>query len=154
MHQERVRLTKAFSFEMAHALEGYDGACKNLHGHSYHLWVTVRGVPISDIQHPKNGMAMDFGELKGLVGRLIIDRYDHALVLRESEQGRELQQQLASSQTKIELVPYQPTCENMVVDFAHTLRRELPTGVELLCIKLHETATSYAEWHIDDNPSM
>ena len=49
------------------------------------------------------------------------------------------------------LVDYQPTCENMLADFACRLRGGLPAGVELHALKLHETAASYAEWYADDN---
>ena len=41
----RIRLTKEFTFETGHALYGYDGLCKNVHGHSYKLAVTVIGTP-------------------------------------------------------------------------------------------------------------
>ena len=43
-----IRITKKFAFETGHALYGYDGKCKNVHGHSYKLSVTVIGQPISD----------------------------------------------------------------------------------------------------------
>ena len=76
-----IRLTKEFSFEAAHALDGYDGPCREIHGHSYKLFVTVKGEPVADAAEPKYGMVMDFGELKRIVGRLIVDRYDHALVM-------------------------------------------------------------------------
>ena len=69
-----IRLTKEFSFEMAHSLSGYDGACREIHGHSYKLFVTVQGEPNADPNNPKYGMVMDFGELKRIVGRLIVDR--------------------------------------------------------------------------------
>ena len=59
-----IRITKQFSFEAGHALYGYDGKCKNLHGHSYHLFVTVIGVPITDTANVKFGMVIDFGDLK------------------------------------------------------------------------------------------
>ncbi|PKP22124.1 MAG: 6-carboxytetrahydropterin synthase QueD, partial [Bacteroidetes bacterium HGW-Bacteroidetes-22] len=83
-----IRITKIFKFETAHALAGYDGLCKHIHGHSYELQVTIKGEPISDPSSPKMGMVMDFGDLKRLVRQLIVDRYDHALVL--GEQSRHL----------------------------------------------------------------
>jgi len=62
-----IRLTKEFKWEMAHALLGYDGPCRNIHGHSYELVVTVIGVPSMRIDDPKLGMVMDFKDLKGIV---------------------------------------------------------------------------------------
>ena len=43
-----IRITKQFNFETGHALYGYDGACRNVHGHSYKLFVTVIGLPNDD----------------------------------------------------------------------------------------------------------
>ena len=51
-----IRITKKFDFEAGHALFGYDGKCKNLHGHSYKLYVTVIGEPINNPNSVKNGM--------------------------------------------------------------------------------------------------
>ena len=59
-----IRVTKSFGFETGHALYGYDGLCKNVHGHSYKLYVTVVGRPIDDQNHVKNGMVIDFKDLK------------------------------------------------------------------------------------------
>lgn len=146
-----IRLTKEFSFEMAHTLAGYDGPCREIHGHSYRLFVTVRGVPELDPTNPKYGMVMDFGDLKRIVNRLIVDRYDHAFVMRETEQNRAALEAMRGVFHKIIVTPYQPTCENMVEDFARVIAAELPSGVELFSVKLHETATSFAEWYATDN---
>ena len=80
-----IRLTKEFSFEAAHALDGYDGPCREIHGHSYRLFVTVKGTPAENAADPKCGMVLDFGVLKRIVGEEIVSRFDHALVLRASE---------------------------------------------------------------------
>ncbi len=147
----RIRLTKEFSFESAHALDGYDGLCREIHGHSYRLFVTIKGEPSQCESNPKCGMVMDFGDLKRIVNSEIIDRLDHSFVLRNSEQNVELQRVFSAKFEKIVLVEYQPTCENMLADFAERLRRRLPEGVELHSLRLHETATSYAEWFASDN---
>lgn len=146
-----VRVTKSFTFEMAHALEGYDGPCRQIHGHSYTLFVTVKGNPVADEASPKYGMVMDFGDLKKTVNRLIVERYDHALLLRNTPTDSALFEQMKSRFPKIELVDYQPTCENLVVRFAESLLCELPEGVGLHHLRLHETSASYAEWYADDN---
>lgn len=146
-----IRLTKEFSFEAAHALDGYDGPCREIHGHSYRLFVTVTGRPLQDEQDPKCGMVMDFGVLKRVVNDQIIARLDHALVLRASKQGQELHKVLAERFDNLVLVDYQPTCENMLEDFARRLSAHLPQGVTLHALRLHETATSFAEWFAADN---
>lgn len=142
-----VRITKEFSFEMAHQLEGYNGKCCHLHGHSYRLQVTLRGTPCDDPNSPTYGMVMDFSQLKEVVHRHVIDQLDHALLLRR---GCPLDEALKNSCTKIVQVDYQPTCENMVVHIAETLRRELPQAASLHSLRLYETATSWAEWTISD----
>jgi 6-pyruvoyltetrahydropterin/6-carboxytetrahydropterin synthase len=146
----KIRLTKAFPFEMAHALYGHDGPCKNIHGHSYVMHVTVIGEPISNASHVKNGMVMDFSDLKKIVKEKIVDEMDHALVLNGDSPHRELKN-LNETFEKIILVPYQPTCENLLIDFKDRIQKFLPPDVKLQSMRLSETASSYSEWFADDN---
>lgn len=148
-----IRLTKEFSFEAAHALDGYDGPCREIHGHSYRLFVTVAGRPVADPGNPKYGMVMDFGVLKRIVNEQIVSRFDHAFVLRDSERGRAVREALGELFSNIVVVDYQPTCENMLADFARRITSRLPEGVRLHSLRLHETATSFAEWFAEDNPA-
>ncbi|MBP3289987.1 MAG: 6-carboxytetrahydropterin synthase, partial [Alistipes sp.] len=131
-----IRLTKEFSFEAAHSLEGYDGACREIHGHSYRLFVTIKGEPSADPYDPKQGMVMDFGLLKRIVGEQIISQMDHAFVVRRTEQGESLRQMLSDRYDNIVMVDYQPTCENMLADFAERLLGSLPDDVELYSLRL------------------
>ncbi len=141
-----IALTRRFTFEMAHALKGYDGACRQIHGHSYKLYVTVEGEPCSDPANPKYGMVMDFSDLKRMVNSTVVDGYDHALVLRENTVSDELLLQLREEWGKVITTSYQPTCENMAVDFAHSIAVLLPEGVKLHKIKLYETENSYVTY--------
>ncbi len=145
-----VRITKQFHFEAAHVLWNYDGACKNIHGHSYKLYVTVKGRALDDAGNPKHGMLMDFSVLKKIVNKLIIEPYDHALLVNSHTPHAEMAKNNELF-GKIAAVPYQPTCENMVCDFAHKISNALPKDVKLHALRLHETATAYAEWYADDN---
>lgn len=146
-----IRLTKEFSFEAAHALDGYDGPCREIHGHSYRLFVTVRGVPSGDGADPKSGMVMDFGVLKRIVNDEVVARFDHALVLQDSAENAGVRQTLAERFGNVVAVAYRPTCENMLADFAARISLRLPEGVTLYALRLHETATSFAEWYAEDN---
>lgn len=146
----KIRITKHFDFESAHALYGYDGKCKNIHGHSYHIYVTVIGTPILDDTHPKNGMVMDFGDLKVIVKREIVEKFDHAVVLNENSPHKKLADTINDYSHKVVLVPYQPTSENMLMDFAERIQSQLPQNVSLHSLKLYETANSYAEWFASD----
>lgn len=147
----RVRITKEFGFEMAHALWNYDGACRNIHGHSYKLYVTLIGTPCSDQDHPKFGMVMDFSDLKRIVNEPIVDFLDHSLVVYSAAEGETLDVVRAMYQ-KVHVVDFQPTCENLVIYIKDKIRSRLPEGLELSSLKLYETATSYAEWVATDNP--
>ncbi len=146
-----IRITKQFSFETGHALYGYDGKCKNVHGHSYRLDVTVIGKPISDNSNVKFGMVIDFGDLKKIVKEEIVDVFDHATVFNKNTPHVELAKELQSRDHNVLLVNYQPTSEMMVIDFASKIKKRLPNNIELFSLKLQETATSFAEWFANDN---
>jgi len=142
---DKIRLTKIFHFEMAHALHNYDGLCKNIHGHSYKLYVTVIGIPLNDSNNPKNGMVMDFSNLKKIVHKEIIDVFDHCLLLNKKQNLKYLAETF-----NIVYVDYQPTSENLLIDFAKRLQKHLPNKVKLHHIKLYETENSYAEWYAEE----
>lgn len=148
-----LRITREFTFEMAHALYGYDGPCRNIHGHSYRLSVTVMGKVNRVQDHPKNGMVMDFSDLKKIVTTEIIDKLDHGLMLHKEHPLR------TSAENnplfgKLIFVDYQPTCENVLADMAQRIALCLPDGVALHHLCLRETAASYAEWHAGDQDAL
>lgn len=145
-----IRITKSFSFETGHALYGYDGLCKNVHGHSYKLFVTVIGQPIDDTNHVKYGMVIDFKDLKKIVKEEIVDVFDHATVFNKNTPHVDLAKTLESSGHKVLLVDYQPTSEMMVIDFAQKIKTRLPKNISLHSLRLQETASSYAEWYASD----
>ena len=146
-----IRITKQFSFETGHALYGYDGKCKNVHGHSYKLSVTVIGKPILNRSNVKFGMVIDFTDLKKIVKEEIVDQFDHATVFNETTPHIELANELKTRGHHVILVDYQPTSENMVIDFAQRIKNRLPEGIALFSLKLQETETSFAEWFASDN---
>lgn len=130
---------------MAHALLNHGGLCKNVHGHSYTLHVTLTGEIKTMPGAPDDGMLMDFSILKALVKKEILDKYDHALVL--NAQSPYITQLSELPFERLMTVPFQPTCENLILHFAKLLVPALPLDVRLHKLKLYETATSYAEWH-------
>ena len=143
-----IRITKEFRFEGAHALFNYDGKCKHIHGHSYILFVTVKGTPAIKPGEAKDGMLIDFSDLKAIVNSNIIDVFDHALVLKESAL---LTEEIAQAYGSVIITDFQPTCENMISYFASKIKDKLPENVSLFSLKLYETATSYVEWFAEDN---
>lgn len=149
--QQKIRITKIFNFETGHALYGYDGKCKNVHGHSYKLFVTVIGVPIHDTSHVKYGMVIDFSDLKKIVKEEIVDVFDHATVFNQNTPHIQLAHELKQRGHHVILVNYQPTSENMVIDFAKKIQSRLPQDIVLHSLKLQETESSFAEWYAEDN---
>ena len=148
---KKVRVTKQFAFETGHALYGYDGLCKNVHGHSYKLDVTVIGSPIEDNTHVKNGMVIDFSDLKKIVRQEVVAPFDHATVLNVSSPHKAIAEEMESRGHKIVKVNYQPTSEMMIVDFAEKINAQLPKHVKLHSLKLRETETAFAQWFAKDN---
>lgn len=147
----KIRITKQFTFETGHALYGYDGKCRNVHGHSYKLAVTVIGTPITDSTNVKFGMVIDFSDLKKIVKEEIVDIFDHATVFNQNTPHVELAQELKERGHHVILVDYQPTSENMVIDFANKIKNRLPENLALYSLRLQETDSSYAEWYQSDN---
>lgn len=147
----KIRVTKEFSFETGHALYGYDGKCKNVHGHSYKLAVTVIGTPVSEKDAVKLGMVIDFGDLKKIVKEEVVEQFDHATVFNKNTPHLELAKELEKRGHKVILADYQPTSENMVLHFADKIKARLPKNLQLHSLKLRETETAYAEWFSEDN---
>lgn len=145
-----IRVTKRFHFEMAHTLYEYDGLCRNIHGHSYNLEITCIGKPRIEPGHPKDGMVLDFSELKEIVKSRVVSRFDHALMVNRlvSDKQKEL---LKQTTQRIIFVDFQPTSENIAAYIAEILQQHLPEGVTLFSIRLYETVTSFAEWFAADN---
>ncbi|MBE0663087.1 MAG: 6-carboxytetrahydropterin synthase [Bacteroidales bacterium] len=143
-----IRITKAFNFEMAHALKDHEGACRNIHGHTYELFVTIIGEPKAEDGHPANGMIMDFKDLKEIVNKNIVKLYDHAFVVSERSPWAT---DKGAQSCKLIVLPFEPTSENLVAEYARILNEALPSDVKLHSLRLRETTTAYAEWFASDN---
>lgn len=142
-----LQVTKIFHFEMSHAIHGYAGACKNIHGHSYELHVTV--VSVNDVNEyiPAPGFVIDFKEIKKIVGTTVTEIFDHKLIL-----SRDFLHDHPSFSSQENLVTwsFEPSAENMLLHIKQIMCKKLPPGLKLVHLKLYETKDSYAEW-INDN---
>ena len=143
----KIRVIKEFDFETAHALDGYEGKCKDIHGHSYHLSLATIGAVNINTNDSDFGMVVDFGILKSIIKRDIDPLFDHRLILKDDSRFKGIEQK----NERVRYVPYQPTCENMLIEIVSIVKQQLPSGIELSSVCLRETATSYAEWHASDN---
>ena len=144
MNKNQVRITRIFSFEAAHALKDYDGPCRNIHGHSYKLLVTVKGAV-----DPETGFLMDFKELKRIINDTLIRLYDHHLMLNEGDDM--VKKNISDVVENLVLLPFNPSSENLVISFSELIINTLPKNVSLHHLKLYETEKSYIEWYAEDN---
>lgn len=144
---QKLRVSKQFDFEAAHALDGYSGKCVDIHGHSYHLRITAIGSPIEDVDNSAAGMVIDFGDIKAMVRTNVLPLFDHRLILRDDSRFKGIE----DKNERVRYVPYQPTCEKMLTEIVSILKPHFSDGVQLHSVLLRETANSYAEWFASDN---
>src|SRR5688572_11092615 len=137
-----MRLTKIFRFETAHAIYGYDGACKNIHGHSYELHVGVCAPGNGDDYLPATGMLFDFKEIKNIVNAFVIHPLDHKLILSSQFLKKHPGFPLAENLVIWEV---EPTAENMLIYIKRILFEKFPECIRVVYLRLYETRDSYAE---------
>ena len=132
-----MKITKTFSFDMAHMLDHHDGKCKNLHGHTYRVIVEVAEDADSE------DMVIDFKDLKQVIRDVIVDRFDHAFLYDEtSESECEIAAVIAKHGMRSVGLPFRSTAENLARYFFH----ELATRVNVVSVKVYETPESCAEY--------
>lgn len=136
-----LSITKKFRFEAAHAILNYDGLCKNIHGHSYELLVTVCGP-----KDPETQMVMDFKLLKQIVNDNFLKQADHALFLNQHHPAAK---ELDTYEGKKFMMQGEPTAENIIEMIAEMVRWKLPAGIKLKRLRLFETESSFADWESD-----
>ena len=101
----------------------------------------------------KDGMVIDFTDLKNIIKKEVINRFDHALVLNGNSPHNKIEV-LHQQFNKIILVPFQPSCENLLIEIKNTLVGFFNAHHQLISLRLDETPTSYAEWHFSDNQNI
>ena len=143
---KKIRVSKEFAFETAHALDMHDSKCRNIHGHSYKLTITVLGEINTDDSQSDVGMVIDFTDLKNIVKKEVVDKLDHALILKSDSRFRGIEK----NNDKTIYVDYHPTCENLLTEIVELIANKLPKGVELVYAKMNETANSFSEWLRED----
>jgi 6-pyruvoyltetrahydropterin/6-carboxytetrahydropterin synthase len=132
-----ISITKTFTFEAAHKISNYQGSCRNVHGHSYKLWVTIGAEHLGE-----DDMVFDFKLLKELVKCKIIDKLDHALILKKNHENMHLFKDFTD---KFFYMETEPTAERMVEWMGGQLQPHLPKHVFLAKIVLYETENSLVE---------
>ena len=141
-----LSLTKIFNFEMAHAIYGYAGSCKNVHGHSYELHVTLSSATTGDEYISAPGFEIDFKEIKELVNVHVIKSLDHKMVLSKVFIAS---RPVFKDEENLEIWDAEPTAENLLIYIHRTLEKHLPGNTKLTRLTIYETRDSYAEWVTD-----
>lgn len=138
-----ISITKIFRFETAHAIDGYPGDCQHIHGHSYHLHVTVIAATQYPGYLPGTGIAVDFKDLKKIVHSSIVDHFDHYLILSKQYVAKNPQWE---DHPHLFVMEVEPTAENLLIFIRDTLQQALPPSIRLKKLKLYETPDSFACW--------
>ena len=134
-----ITVTKTVKFDAAHVLTNHRGLCKNLHGHTYRVDVSVAQAEGDD-----RDMVIDFKDLKAIANEVICDRFDHAFVYNTASSGEcEIAAVVEKNGMRTVAIPFRSTAENLARHFYESLKPRIPG---LSAVKVWETADSCAEY--------
>jgi 6-pyruvoyltetrahydropterin/6-carboxytetrahydropterin synthase len=129
------------SFDSAHFLAGYEGKCKNIHGHRWRVEIEIKSKALMK-EGQLEGMVVDFDSLKTAV-KTMIDGYDHALIIQEGTMREETLKCLLEDEFHIIMVNFRPTAENFAVHFFKTMKAK---GFDVKKATVYETPTNSAAY--------
>ena len=136
-----ITVTKTVKFDAAHVLTNHQGLCKNLHGHTYRVDVSV-AQPADD----DRDMVIDFKDLKGIANEAVCDRFDHAFIYNTESAGeKEIAAVVEKNGMRTVAIPFRSTAENLAKLFFGDLKPRVPG---LVAVKVWETADSSAEYRL------
>jgi len=131
-------VTKTVKFDAAHVLTNHAGLCKNLHGHTYRVDVSVGQTDAT------SDMVIDFKDLKKIATETICDRFDHAFICNTTSEGeREIAAVVAKHGMRVAELPFRSTAENLARYFFEELEGRI---AGLVSVRVWETADSCAEY--------
>ena len=134
-----ITVTKTVKFDAAHVLTNHQGLCKNLHGHTYRVDVSV-----TRAEDDGSDMVIDFKDLKSIANEVICDRFDHAFVYNTGSAGeREIAAVVEKNGMRTVAIPFRSTAENLAKMFFNDLE---PRVAGLSAVRVWETADSCAEY--------
>ena len=132
-------VTKTVKFDAAHVLTDHQGLCRNLHGHTYRVDVSVATESDGD-------MVIDFKELKGVLAEVILDRFDHSFIYNTGSVGEsEIAAVVEKHGMRTVAIPFRSTVENLARMFYNELKAKVPG---LSAVKVWETADNVAEFKV------
>ena len=134
-----LTVTKSVKFDAAHVLTNHQGLCKNLHGHTYRVEVSVTQPPEST-----DDMVIDFKDLKHVCEDVILSRFDHAFIFDSSSAGEsEIAAVVQKNGMRTVAIPFRSTAENLSRSFFEQLE---PHVRGLSAVRVYETPDSCAEY--------
>ena len=133
-----ITVTKTIRFDAAHVLTNHQGLCKNLHGHTYRVDVSV-----AQGDGDTRDMVIDFKDLKRIASEVVCERFDHAFIYNTESAGeREIAAVVEKNGMRTVAIPFRSTAENLARMFFGELKALIPG---LSAVKVWETADSCAE---------
>lgn len=134
-----ITVTKTVKFDAAHVLTNHQGLCKNLHGHTYRVDISV-----SQREGEDSDMVIDFKDLKSIAEAVICDRFDHAFIYNTTSSGEcEIAAVVEKNSMRTVAIPFRSTAENLAKYFFELLIVRIPN---IASVKVWETAMSSAEY--------
>ncbi len=131
-----MKIAKEFNWEMGHRLPFHEGKCRNLHGHSYKMRVELEG------EIEENGMVMDYYDVKTLI-EPIVENLDHSVMAYEKDS--ELIDALKTLGSKVNIVPFQTTAENICLYFLNKIKEiNKAKNITRARVWVFETENTYA----------
>lgn len=136
-----MRVTAEFAFDAAHRIPGHPGKCAYLHGHTYHLEVTVGAERLDAL-----GMVMDFDDLRALVRKTVLDRWDHATLLwSEDPLAAAIERVQDEAPERVVRLAGNPTAETLTQEAWQAISQSLPPGIRLERVAIRETPACFSE---------
>ena len=134
-----ITVTKTIRFDAAHILTNHQGLCKNLHGHTYRVDVSV-----TQGDGDTSDMVIDFKDLKRIASEVVCERFDHAFIYNTESAGeREIAAVVEKNGMRTVAIPFRSTAENLARVFFGERKALIPG---LSAVKVWETADSCAEY--------
>ena len=129
------------SFDSAHFLYGYEGKCRNIHGHRWKVEVEIKAENL--IQNGQlRGMVVDFGDIKKDVKKLL-DYYDHALIIEKNTLKAKTLECLLDEEFKVIEIDFRPTAENFSFFFYKEIEKK---GYSVKKVTVYETPNNSATY--------
>ncbi|HEX2828772.1 MAG TPA: 6-carboxytetrahydropterin synthase [Burkholderiales bacterium] len=143
-----MRITRRLEFDSGHRIPNHRSRCRHLHGHRYALEVTLTGPVVATPGDPREGMVLDFSEVKAIARRVVVDVWDHAfLAWREDQAVLDFLATIPDHRTVVFAAP--PTAEHLAEAAFRLLepayRAEFGNALTLECVRLYETPNCWAD---------